>query len=384
MSEDDLKKFIEYDYYATPLFDGLQMAFSKKKLKKSGNTDIFLGSYLFKIVNDFIPFYHAKCKEFGEEPQVINPVDFNHIVPYCSAVAAASCFDDIIACVLYLQDYFGKYKEQLTDNIVKSDELLEIAKQIDDDSDLRRLVELFADIQNTVDKIIMLDYKMGALVLDEKWQDIADTLNVFVDKLNEAKLTDGLKHFTADDAREMSKLADLYAVDPLIVKENGKYGLKDIFDEIVLPCEWDHISEFHEGLAVIVDENKGCGYVNIRGEIVIPCIWDLALDFEGGNAVVSDKEHRFGIINRKGEVVIPCTWRFITPFKNGIAKAQDFDKHWFLVDMKGETIRAYTYMERKGMGMLTEEELKAESEELPFPSPYPPVADFGCEEPEPF
>ena len=161
MQESDLKKFIEYDYYATPLFDGLQLAFLKEKLEKSGNTDIFLGSYLYKLVNEFIPFYHAKCKEFGEEPQELLSLDFNHIVPYCSAVAAATFFNDVIASMLYLQDHFGKYKEQIADNIVKSDELLEITKQIDDDSDLRRLVELFAIIQDTVDKIIMLDYKMG-------------------------------------------------------------------------------------------------------------------------------------------------------------------------------------------------------------------------------
>jgi hypothetical protein len=384
MEKDDLKKFMEYDYYATPLFDGLQISLSKKKLKKSGNTDIFLGSKLCKIVDEFVPLYHAKCKEFGEEPQVILPLDFNHIVPYCSAVAAASCFDDIIACILYLQDHFGKYEEEITDNVIKSDALIEIAKRIDDDPVLRQLIGLYGEIVDTVDKIIMLDYKMGGMVLDENWQDIADALNVYVDKLNEANLANELNHFTADDACEMSKLADLYAVDPFIVKENGKYGLKDIFDEQVLPCEWDHISEFHEGLAVIVDENKGCGYIDIRGDIVIPCIWDLALDFEGGYAVVSNNEHKYGIINRKGEIVIPCTWRFITPFKNGIAKAQDFDKHWFLVDMKGEATRTYTYMERKEMGILTEEELKAESEELPFPSPYPPVADFGGEEPGPF
>ena len=36
MEEQDLKKFIEYDYYALPLFDGLQISFSKNELKKSG------------------------------------------------------------------------------------------------------------------------------------------------------------------------------------------------------------------------------------------------------------------------------------------------------------------------------------------------------------
>lgn len=41
MTEGTLKKFKEYDYYATPLFDGLQLAFSKENLEKSGNVVIF-------------------------------------------------------------------------------------------------------------------------------------------------------------------------------------------------------------------------------------------------------------------------------------------------------------------------------------------------------
>lgn len=384
MEEQEFKKFIEYDYHATPLFDGLQLAFPKEELEKSGNTDIFLGSYLCKLLNEFIPFYHAKCEEFGEESQEIMPLDFNHIVPYCSAVSAICCFNDMIACVLYLQEHFGKHKEAIVDHIGKIDQLKEIVKGIDDDPDLRKLIGLYAEIVDVVDKIIMLDYKMGELALDEKWQEIADALNVYVDKLNEAKLTDGLNHFTADDAREMSKLADLYAVEPFVFEENGKYGLKDFFGKEVLPCKWDHISEFHEGMAVVVDENRGCGYVDNRGKIVIPCVWDLALDLEGGYAVVSNSEHKYGIIDREGEIVIPCEWRFITPFKNGIAKAQDFDEHWFLVDTEGKTTRTYTYRERKEMGILTEEELKTESEELPFPSQYSPVGDFGGEISGPF
>jgi hypothetical protein len=384
MQEEDLKKFMEYDYYATPLFDGLQLAFSKEELKKSGNTDIFWGSYLCKMVNEFIPFYHAKCKDYGEEPQEITPLDFNHIVPYCSAVAAASCFDDMITCALYLQKHFDKHKDEIVDHIGKIDQLKEIVKRIDDDPDLRKLIGLYAEIVDTVDKIIILDYKMGEMAIDEKWQDIADALNVYVDKLNAAKLTDGLKHFTADDAREMSKLADLYAVEPFIFEENGKYGLKDIFEEIVLPCEWDHISEFHEGLAVIVDENKGCGYVDIRGDIVIPCIWDLALDFEGGYAVVSDNEHKYGLINKEGEIVIPCKWRFATSFENGLAKVQDFDEHWFVIDPDGNTTRVYTYSERKAMGLLTEEELEEESQAQPSFPPFPDFDDIDMKDPGPF
>ena len=52
--------------------------------------------------------------------------------------------------------------------------------------------------------------------------------------------------------------------------------------------------------------------------------------------------------------------------------------------MEGETTRTYSYLELKEIGMLTEDELQAESEELTFQSQYPPFADFDGEEPGPF
>lgn len=384
MTEEALKKFKEYDYYATPLFDGLQLAFSKENLEKSGNVDIFPGAYLYHLVKTFIPRYRVKCERYGEEPQEIVHVDFEDVVPYCSAVTASLLFDDILACMLYMQDHFGRYKEQITDNIVKSDVLLEIAKRIDDDSDLRWFVEFFAEFQVAVDKIIMYDYSMGQMVLEEKWQEIADALNVYVDKLNDAQLADGLKHFTADDAREFSKLADLYAIEPIKFEENGKWGLVDVFGQTVLPCEWNFIDEFHEGYAVVADKDNKAGYVNTRGDLVIPCIWNLALGFEGGFAVVSDDEDRYGIINKKGELVIPCKWRFATPFENGLAKVQDFDERWFVIDLDGNTTRVYTYSERKAMGLLTEEELEEESQARPSFPPFPHFDDTDMKDPGPF
>lgn len=383
MTDQDAKKFLEYDSMASPLFEGLLFKFSEEEIKKNRNTDIFPGAYLYKAVRTFIQLYHAKCKEFGVEPQQIKGMEFDIMVPYCPAFSTATLTDDMIGAMMYMSDHFGKYEELITENIVNTNGMPSVIKQLEDEPGLRDLFASYADVMITADKIIMLDYTLGAMVIDQKWQEIADVLNEYVDKLNEAHFENGLEHFTKDDIIKLSKQSGL-TIEPTKIEENGKWGLVDIFGQTVLPCEWNYIDEFHEGFAVVADKNNKAGYVNARGELVIPCIWNLALGFEEGFAVVSDNENRFGIINKKGEIVIPCTWRFITPFKNGTAKAQDFDKHWFLVDMKGEATRTYTYMERKEMGMLTEEELKAESEKLPFPSLYPPVADFGSEEPGPF
>lgn len=335
MTVQDAKKFLEYDSMASPLFDGLLLTFSQKEIEMSGNTEIFPGAYLYKAIKTFIQLYHAKCKEFGFEPQQINRMEFDTMVPYCPAFSTAMLTDDMIAAMISMSNHFGKYEELITDNIVNTDGMPNVIKQLEDEPSLRGFFASYADVMITADRIFMLDYSLGAMVIEKKWQEIADVLNEYVDKLNAAHFTNGLEHFTQDDVINLSKLSGL-TIEPTRIEKNGTWGLVDIFGQIVLPCEWNYIDEFHEGFAVVVDKNNKAGYVNARGELVIPCIWNLAMGFEGGFAVVSNDENRYGIINRKGEIVIPCTWRFITPFTSGLAKAQDFDKHWFLVDMKGE------------------------------------------------
>ena len=383
MTDQDAKKFLEYDSMASPLFEGLLLKFSEEEIEKSGNTDIFLGAYLYKAVGTFIRLYHAKCKEFGIEPQPINGMEFNTMVPYCPAFSTAMLVDDMIGAMLYMSDHFGKYEELITENMVNTDGMPSVINQLENEPSVRDLFASYADVMITADKIITLDYTLGAMVIDKKWQEIADVLNEYVDKLNVAHFTNGLEHFTTDDIIDLSKLSGL-TFDPTKIEENGKWGLVDVFGQTVLPCEWNYIDEFHEGFAVVADKNNKAGYVNARGELVIPCIWHLALGFEGGFAVVSDDEDRYGIINKKGEIVIPCKWKFATPFENGRAKVQDFDEHWFVIDPEGKTTRAYTYSERKAMGMLTKEELAEESQAQPSFPPFPRFDASDIENPGPF
>lgn len=381
MTDKDAKKFLEYDNMASPLFEGLFLKFSEEEIKKSGNTDIFPGAYLYKAVGTFIRLYHAKCKDFGVELHQIKRIELETMVPYCPAFSPAMLIDDMIAAMMYMSDHFGKYEELITDNIVKTDRMSSVIKQLEEEPGLRDLFASYADVMITADKIIMLDYSLGAMVIDKKWQEIADVLNEYVDKLNIAHFTKELEHFTKDDIMELSKLSGL-TIEPTKIEENGKWGLVDVFGQTVLPCEWNYIDEFHEGFAVVADKNNKAGYVNARGELVIPCIWNLALGFEGGFAVVSDDENKYGIINKKGEIVIPCKWRFATPFENGLAKVQNFDEHWFVIDPDGKTTRVYTYSERKAMRMLTKEEVATESQAQPS---FPPFTRFDeIEDPGPF
>lgn len=72
---------------------------------------------------------------------------------------------------------------------------------------------------------------------------------------------------------------------------------------MVTKPEFDHASEFHDGLAQ-VNKNDKYGFINKSGQLVIPLQFEYALDFNKGLAKVY-KNNKCGFINTKGELVIP-------------------------------------------------------------------------------
>lgn len=112
------------------------------------------------------------------------------------------------------------------------------------------------------------------------------------------------------------------------VKKAGKYGFVNTSGQLVVPCEWDLVGNFSEGLATV--RNNATGYVNAIGELVIPCIWGSAEDFHEGLARVS-KNGKYGYINTSGEIVIQCEWDDAAySFNSGLAYVKKDDKYGFI------------------------------------------------------
>ncbi len=150
-----------------------------------------------------------------------------------------------------------------------------------------------------------------------------------------------------------------------------KYGLITVQGKEIIPCIYDFVSPFHNGLARVglyedgnSDNVMKYGYVNTSAEVVIPIQFDYADDFSEGLAAAGDlledqyrqRDHlNYGYINTDGEFVIPkeysCNIIAFTPddFNSGVASVcidkttiwNDFTKGLVLIDKSGREICSF-------------------------------------------
>ena len=128
------------------------------------------------------------------------------------------------------------------------------------------------------------------------------------------------------------------------VKKDGKYGVINDKNELVIDYLYDNIGSFRDGL-ICVSKNGYYGYINIKNEIVIPLIYDKAYDFSDGYAFVRRKYTHImdvdSIINKKGEKVatnLPYTYN--TGFNNGLCKMYNpnGEPGFYYINIKGERV----------------------------------------------
>lgn len=134
-----------------------------------------------------------------------------------------------------------------------------------------------------------------------------------------------------------------------IVKKAGKYGFMDASDNLVIPCEFDGIEPFSNGLAkvqkVIGASNSTVwsekyGYIDTSGNLVIPCDYsDLGIFSEGLAYVRMDG--KYGYIDTTGEIVIPCEFSEARSFIDGravIATGNYNSKEYGIIDTTGKIV----------------------------------------------
>ncbi len=118
-----------------------------------------------------------------------------------------------------------------------------------------------------------------------------------------------------------------------------KYGAVNYKAQVVVPFEYDYISEFSEGLAV-VEKTKKFGLVDINGKMVIPVMYEKIYHSENSGWPKPVKINgKAGAINRKNQLVIPATYRFMDCFYNGLALVSDPKAETYgIIDSTGKQI----------------------------------------------
>ncbi len=114
----------------------------------------------------------------------------------------------------------------------------------------------------------------------------------------------------------------------------GKYGFIHKTGKIAIPCVYDMVWGFHQGMAKVRKDQK-IGYVNAKNEIMIPLEYeDLGLFSEGFS--IAQKNGKVGFIDMKNNLVIPCIYQDARPFAGGLAIVQSaVNQRWGCVDAKG-------------------------------------------------
>ena len=149
---------------------------------------------------------------------------------------------------------------------------------------------------------------------------------------------------------------DLKTHDEIVIfSQDEMMGLKHLNGKIVVPCKYDIVQNFSEGMAAVCEETLW-GYVDSLGNNIIPCLYrsinyydngvmddwgeygspDEANDFHEGLVLVM-RNRMAGFFNKQGKTVIPFVYKRAKDFSEGFAAVKTTQK-WGFVDKEGNNV----------------------------------------------
>ena len=142
-----------------------------------------------------------------------------------------------------------------------------------------------------------------------------------------------------------------------IVEKGGKYGVIDKQGNEVIPCKYNLIRDYSDGVAIVREQDDKFGVVDIQGNLIFQCKCDVMADFSDGVAFVGKNyeekmEIKYGVIDKKGNVVTSYKYNFADTgkFNNGIAiVGNQFDNYsaWGIIDKQGNEMLPCEFKEIK-------------------------------------
>jgi len=118
-------------------------------------------------------------------------------------------------------------------------------------------------------------------------------------------------------------------------EKEGKWGLAETKNKIILQPTFDHIYKEQEGL-LRVEDKKRYGFIDRMGNIIIYFQYENALDMKEGVAAVKENG-KWGFINKTGLFIIEPRFDRAGNFEDGAAPVSINDK-WGLIDKMGRYI----------------------------------------------
>lgn len=139
--------------------------------------------------------------------------------------------------------------------------------------------------------------------------------------------------------RITQRFGEYYIVEKREANElKGGGYLKGLFSnkgKQIIPCKYNEISDFHDGISMVYD-GWSYGFISDRGEVISECIYSQAQPFSEGFAVVRDSK-KMGYINTKGELIIPFQYETAESFHDGWANVEN----QYFIDKQGNKMMIY-------------------------------------------
>ena len=89
---------------------------------------------------------------------------------------------------------------------------------------------------------------------------------------------------------------------------------------------FEKAKSFNEGLAAV--KTKAWGFINKKGQTVIPCKYDTVFSFHEGLAAIM-LGNKWGYIDKTGKVIVPSQYGKVFDFKDGLALVSSNSKYGF-------------------------------------------------------
>ena len=128
-------------------------------------------------------------------------------------------------------------------------------------------------------------------------------------------------------------------------EQSGKWGFKNVNDEIVVSPRWWLIyHKFDEGMCAVADDDKKIGFVDETGKLVILCRYVSHSYFCEGLVKVQEAEtYKIGYINKEGKTVIPFVYRKGGDYENGLAMVSSDNGLWGAINQKNMVVYPFKY-----------------------------------------
>lgn len=124
---------------------------------------------------------------------------------------------------------------------------------------------------------------------------------------------------------------------------NGKMGIISKSGEIVLPAIYKDFSRDGDNGFIVMDTLEKMGYIDNQGDFIVPCKYDAVHRFNEGLAMVATS-NKCGYVDTTGTWVIDSIYDDARDFGNGLARVKNNEK-WMFIDHNGKKVDKFHFDE---------------------------------------